>query len=154
MFKRTLSLALLTTAFLALHRASFPPLGGGNRQVQCRRPSPPAAGRNLPGVPLPGEPGEDLSLRALLAALTTDPDPTVREHAATALGALGEKGAGSWLAQVLLEDPNARVREHAAVALGRLGAEETRDALLLAMLTDTEHTVRRHAAETLGMMGR
>lgn len=97
-------------------------------------------------------PGAAPELGALGAALATDPDPRVREHAAAALGAL--QGGEGWipLAHALLKDPDPRVREHASEALGALGQEGARDALFLAVLADPEPRVREHAAEALGRL--
>ena len=51
--------------------------------------------------------------------LRRDRDATVREHAASALGRLGDRRAVPALTEAL-RDESAVVREHAASALGRL----------------------------------
>ena len=145
MLTRTSSVILLAAAFLALGRLSERPWTRLWRQVEAE---------NLHGaLSITDRAGDTLSVRALIAAVRTDPDAGVREHAATALGALGDSRACVPLGEVLLRDPDPRVREHAAEALGALGHEWGRDPLLLAMLNDPEARVRRHAAEALAMVG-
>jgi HEAT repeat protein len=63
----------------------------------------------------------DRTVASLILALSSDPDASVREHAAEALGHLGDRRAEKALALAVASDPNARVREHAAFALGQLG---------------------------------
>lgn len=140
MFNRILSLLV----FSAVQRASFHlhPLAPLRQQAQ---------GHGERSASSPQGKGDVLALVALVAALTTDPDPKVREHAATALGVLEDPRGCLPLSEALLRDPNPRVREHTAEALGALGDERARDALLLAMLRDPEPRVREHAAEALGM---
>ncbi len=66
------------------------------------------------------QPGIDGTVASLILALSSDPDASVREHAAEALGRMGDRRAEKALALAVASDPNARVREHAASALGEL----------------------------------
>jgi HEAT repeat protein len=118
---------------------------------QVRRISLPDAAAFL--GPSQEDVGQSLSIEALIAAAAHDPDPAVREHAAEALGQMGDPRAVGPLVTVALEDGNARVREHAVEALGALGDEGARLALAALMLSDSNARVRRHAAEALGQIG-
>jgi uncharacterized protein (DUF2336 family) len=113
---------------------------------------------SLPGpavvlAPFQEEAERSLPIEALIAAAAYDPDPKVREHAAEALGQMGDLTAVGPLIAVALEDGNARVREHAAEALGSLGDERARLALAALVLSDPSPRVRHHAAEALGQIG-
>jgi HEAT repeat protein len=71
-----------------------------------------------------GDKGQDVS--SLIAALSTDPNASVREHAATALGRSCDGRAVAALAKAVQFDPSARVREHAASALARVCGDDPR----------------------------
>jgi beta-lactamase regulating signal transducer with metallopeptidase domain len=79
-------------------------------------------------------------------------DADRREHAATALGRLGDPRVVLPLSDVVLNDPVAQVREHAASALGELGDPQAREALTLAMSADSDARVREHAVTALGQL--
>ncbi len=80
-------------------------------------------------------------------------DPSMREHAATALGRLGDARAVEPLSEVAVNDSVAAVREHACTALGELGDPRARQALARVMRSDPSARVREHAAEALGRLG-
>jgi HEAT repeat protein len=95
-----------------------------------------------------------------------DPDPTVRDAAAYALGeicaALGENpnGASQWdytgeaLTAALARDPDPRVRRSVAFALGSQGRHAApSQELLRKALKDKEPIVRQQAARALGRIG-
>lgn len=75
----------------------------------------------------------------------------IRDHAATALGRLGDPRAVPYLVE-LAADPEPMVRMGVFRALGRLHASDAQDVLLHG-LTDPEPVVRMAAAETLGRLG-
>jgi beta-lactamase regulating signal transducer with metallopeptidase domain len=77
-------------------------------------------------------------------------DPDMREHAASALGELGDERAVLPLIQVILNDGNSRVREHACEALGALGDVRALDPLITVMRTDGSARVREHCASAVG----
>jgi HEAT repeat protein len=147
MYSRILSLVVFAAVFLAVHRTAshLPPIPYTNPRPEWL---------NTRSVSPMREKGDAPAIRALFAAVTTDPDPKVREHAATALGALRDQRACLPLVEALLRDPDPRVREHAAEALGALGNDKAREALVLAMLADSEPRVRAHAAEALEILWR
>lgn len=86
---------------------------------------------------------------ALIGILLDDPDPSVRGHAATALGRIGGVEVVEPLARAL-SDPHRQVRALAARALGWLGATAA-PALpqLRRALTDPHPKVQRRAARSL-----
>lgn len=99
---------------------------------------------NLTGTRLTNE------VSPVIRKALTDPEPEVREVAATALGQLQDKNSVRELAATI-RDPNWHVRMAAAEALGRIRAEPGADALRLA-LADAQWPVRRAAAAGLGQM--
>ena len=88
-----------------------------------------------------------------LVAMLRMRDADMREHAAEALGRLGDPRAVQPLASVVLNDDNASVREHAAGALGALGDPGAVSALTTASLNDRSAAVREHAVVALGRTG-
>jgi HEAT repeat protein len=96
----------------------------------------------------------DLPLAELIARLK-HPEPTVRQHAAAALGQMGRKArrAVPCLAEAL-QDPDTRVRRLAALALGDIGPEAAAAVpALVGALNDGHAAVRRRAAVALGEIG-
>lgn len=93
--------------------------------------------------------GSDQALA--VAEALSDPDPTVRLAAVTALRKMRESGAADGLKQKLT-DPDAHVRAQAARTLGDLG-ERSAVANLIAVLRDENGFVRGAAAEALGKLG-
>jgi HEAT repeat protein len=87
----------------------------------------------------------------LAAELTTlalaDPDPSTREEAVHALGALRDAGVAAVLEHALL-DAEPRVREAAVAALARVGTERAARALATA-LNDPDSAVREEAVYAL-----
>jgi HEAT repeat protein len=75
----------------------------------------------------------------------------VRDHAATALGRLGDPRAIPYLVK-RADDPEPMVRIGVLVALGRLHASEAQE-VLIAGLTDPSSVVRMAAVEALGRLG-
>jgi len=92
-----------------------------------------------------GLPGD---IETLLRMLRME-DPAMREHAATALGELGNVAAVLPLIDVILNDRVAGVREHACTALGVLGDARASTALGEVVLRDPNPSVREHAAIAL-----
>jgi HEAT repeat protein/Zn-dependent protease with chaperone function len=86
-----------------------------------------------------------------LIKMLQDPDAELREHAATALGRIGDHEATALLVEAL-GDEVAKVREHVATALGELG-DPMAVAPLSRMLTEDEDPrVREHAASALSQL--
>lgn len=92
-------------------------------------------------------------LGALMIALRTDADATVRFMAAEAMGRLGSADAVSALAVSLVRDPDVRVREAAAGALGVIGHPSVVPSLADALANDPEADVRIQAARALARIG-
>ncbi|UCH96466.1 MAG: HEAT repeat domain-containing protein [Candidatus Aminicenantes bacterium] len=88
---------------------------------------------------------------SLFLELLKSPSASVREHAASALGELGDLRAVPELIKAL-RDEDAVVREHAATALGRLGDKQAVPALIK-VLRDEDAVVREHAATALAKLG-
>lgn len=98
-----------------------------------------------------GSPPTAQSVPALVAALR-DPDPTVREQAAVALGRLGpaaREAIGPLVAT--FSDEDLYLRGAAAVALGQIGSDAV--PALVRALGDTSGDVRWSAAIALGRLG-
>lgn len=86
-----------------------------------------------------------------LAFALKDPDPAVRQAAASAIGALGRpEGADPLLLALADEAPEVRI--DAALALGRLRSEGAVEALSLLVL-DQDPWVRAAAVQALGSIG-
>lgn len=64
--------------------------------------------------------------------LLADADPQVRAHAATVVGAYGDKSVVATLNQLVLTDTDPYVRRNAAWALGRIGSSTSIEALTAA----------------------
>ena len=122
------------------------------------------------------------TLQSALRQLTTSPDPSVREEAASALGNIGEPEALPVLVEAMESDVEPDVREAALVSLQKLGLEtlvwvllnhedaqvraaaaraldamrdlRALDAFLKALATDEGAEVRTEVAEALGHIGR
>lgn len=94
---------------------------------------------------------ERTELARLLERLSAE-DENVREHAATALGRLGDARAVPSLISALSTDPDASVREHVATALGRLRDGRAVDPLVESMRSDPSARVREHVASALGAL--
>lgn len=103
--------------------------------------SPPQADQAAPG-----------DLPTLVAMLRMQ-DASIREHAATALGQLGDARGVEPLVDVVLGDAVAAVREHAASALGVLGDARALDPLLQVSRRDRNARVREHAVTAVGRLG-
>jgi HEAT repeat protein len=93
-----------------------------------------------------------------LAKALDDPDPSVAEWAARALGAAGPKARSAVprLTRCLTNPPGEGVREAAVAALGRIGPGAQRAVPQLIKLLDRKQTPRRTraaAATALGEMG-
>jgi beta-lactamase regulating signal transducer with metallopeptidase domain len=88
-----------------------------------------------------------------LIALLESPDANMREHAATALGKIGDGKAIPALVKTISTDASSRVREHAAEALGRIGNKKALSALIEVVENDPEARVREHAASAIGRVG-
>jgi hypothetical protein len=88
---------------------------------------------------------------SLFLELLKSPSANVREHAASALGELGDRRAVPALIEAL-RDENAVVREHVASALANLGDKQAVPALIEA-LKDENAVVREHVATALGRLG-
>jgi len=94
------------------------------------------------------EPAYDVPVPALIDALGKDPDPTVREAAAFALGTLGSPVAAKALGRAL-KDPDQYVRRRAAAALIVVPPDEVEDQLIQAAREDKSPAVRRFAVEAM-----
>jgi HEAT repeat protein len=94
--------------------------------------------------------GAGVELATLFAMLRSS-DADLREHAATALGRIGDREATEPLIEVLSDDV-ARVREHVASALGELGDPMAVAPLSRVLLEDADARVREHAASALGQL--
>ncbi|MGD2136604.1 MAG: HEAT repeat domain-containing protein [Gemmatimonadales bacterium] len=90
---------------------------------------------------------------ATLVAMLRMRDASMREHAAEALGRLGDQRAVEPLMNVVLNDADASVREHACTALGLLGDSRAVDVLSRAAQSDPSARVREHAASALSQLG-
>src|SRR5262249_2629863 len=90
----------------------------------------------------------------LLVDLLDDPQPTVRERAAAALGMIGVKETAKARLLRALEDESPRVRVAAPPVLWKLIPDPVPLVpVLIACLSDRDAFVRWHAATTLGEMG-
>lgn len=96
------------------------------------------------------QPQQDVEV---LIAMLRMRDANMREHAAEALGHLGDPRAVVALMDVVRSDADASVREHAAESLGHLGDADAVAALTDVVRNDTNASVREHAAEALGYLG-
>jgi HEAT repeat protein len=160
-----LSLALGAPRSLADQQVGF--LGKPEPQwSEELKPSHPAPVRRSAAFALGKLGGQAFDSIPRLVKALDDPDPTVRDASAYALGeicaALAENSnavsqwekTGSALTTALTRDPDPRVRRSAAFALGSQGrnAAPARDALRKA-LQDKDAVVRQQAARALGRMG-
>jgi HEAT repeat protein len=95
---------------------------------------------------------ESPETRAMLIALLSDSNPTVREFAARASGQRGNSGAVQGLAR-LLEDPDRRVALAAVAALGAIDGIHAIDALRAPLRVDDDEFQRAlaRARESLGI---
>ena len=91
-------------------------------------------------------------LGARLARLLDDPNPIVRQWAATLLARYPDHAIEHRLAE-LTRDADPRVRKAAVQTLGLVGADEATECALR-LLTDSTSFVRAHAARALGELGR
>ncbi len=94
---------------------------------------------------------QDPKFEQLLITLQTG-SGSEREHAATALGKLGNVAAVGPLIKVLENDENPRVREHIVTALGELGDIQAFNALLNSLKNDNNARVQQHAVVALGKL--
>jgi beta-lactamase regulating signal transducer with metallopeptidase domain len=85
---------------------------------------------------------------SLFLELLKSPSASVREHAASALGKLGDRRAVPALIETL-RDENAVVREHAATALGTLGDKRAVQPLTDALQKEENHDVQIHIISAL-----
>ncbi|HXN46192.1 MAG TPA: HEAT repeat domain-containing protein [Bryobacteraceae bacterium] len=85
-----------------------------------------------------------------LARVLTDPSPDVRDHALSALGAIGAPAVSPLLAALKSVHPD--VRRGAAEALSRCG-DPRATGLLIGILKDTDSSVRAAAVTTLASIG-
>ncbi len=87
--------------------------------------------------------------------LSRDPDPKIREYAAGALGAFGDRPEGRTLLLHALSDPIWHVRAGAAAALARSGEDpRVLEALNLLAKSDANESVRRTAEKSLKALAR
>jgi hypothetical protein len=93
----------------------------------------------------------DTSLTGAIVALTSHPDPSLREAASLALGQLGGDAAVLALA-ARLADPTPRVAHAAVRALGQTAAAEARGPLARAARAHPDEGVRRAATAELAVM--
>jgi len=92
----------------------------------------------------------DSTAREAIRSMLQDPDPSVRDDAADAIGRLNDKEAVPMLLQ-LLNDPSEDVRHEAIQNLCRLGVREA--AVPIAkLLGDSSPKVREEAADALGRL--
>jgi HEAT repeat protein len=91
---------------------------------------------------------------ALVTALA-DPQRRVRQQAAEALGAIGDAGAVTALAERLASDPDRGVAQEAAEALGRIGNAEAASRLEAALVAASlrDDVFRRVVVQALGRTG-
>ena len=90
--------------------------------------------------------------RIAARACSQDPETTVRDEAAEALGDVGNRLDVPRLI-VLLHDPAWIVRASAAGSLGILGGATAKKALMAALTKDLRPDVKRYAASGLGQIG-
>ncbi|UCF41564.1 MAG: HEAT repeat domain-containing protein [Gemmatimonadota bacterium] len=88
-----------------------------------------------------------------LIAMLQMEDASMREHAAEALGRLGDRRAVEPLMDAVLHDRNPSVREHAATALGMLADPRASEVLAQAAQADPNERVRAHAASAASRLG-
>lgn len=92
-------------------------------------------------------------LKTLVSALRTDPDVTVRDAAARALGQSGDDEVSKILTAALLRDNNWIVRRTVCRALSGFHVSTTRAALEGVLGNDPNPFVRSEAAHSLGRFG-
>jgi beta-lactamase regulating signal transducer with metallopeptidase domain len=119
------------------------PADGGSASAELTEET---GARRVTGVEEDG-----VGLDALVDALHSSV-ADLREHAAAALGRLGDDDAVPSLVDAL-EDDDPSVREHVATALGNLGDQRAVAPLADALLHDKNARVREHAASALGQLG-
>jgi len=113
--------------------------------------TPPGGGRT---VVAGSQPAQDVRGDfATLIAMLQMQDASMREHAAEALGRLGDRRAVEPLMDAVLHDRDASVREHAATALGMLGDARASEVLARAAQADPDARVREHAATAASRPG-
>lgn len=98
-----------------------------------------------------GDVGCDRATESLLAILKNDPDWTIRNRAAEALGKINDPRAIDGL-MAALEDPHEYVRSHAFTALGNLQSNKPIE-LLIRKLEDPDSKTRLASAVTLTRLG-
>jgi len=96
---------------------------------------------------------EEISEQAVspLIKLLKDPDPSLRQIAASSLGRIGSPQASAALIESL-SDKNNNIRYHAARALGQIRAEEAVEPLIT-MLQEESGSLFYAAATALGQIG-
>lgn len=104
--------------------------------------------RQRDGARSSGEELDDADLSSLIESLRS-PVADMREHAAAALGKMGDVRAVPALIEVL-GDRDRSVREHAAEALGKLGDNRAVVPMTEAMKKERNNDVREHMATALG----
>jgi hypothetical protein len=91
------------------------------------------------------------AVNSLIALLSSDPDPTIRRTAASALGSIGGPEAVAALTTAL-NDQEASVRVSALTALGRRREESAVPSLAQVAARDSEASVRRAAVWALSSL--
>lgn len=105
----------------------------------------------LSAVSTLAEVGDQHAVAPLTAAALSDGEPSVREEAAYALGAIGGQMSIDVLEQALI-DPDGDVRGAAIDAFTQIGGDASARALAVA-LTDRDASLRADAVDALGEIG-